>query len=147
MRLAPSLFRIAVTVAGFAILIPAIVRDGALAKTAAPAVNPTPALVRTAAAAPPPAFRKCSGCHATIANRASPGGPNLFGIGGRVSGTLPRATYSAAMKKAAIRWDARSLDAFIADPRGKVPGNIMFTAPEKDAAARKQIVTYLLSLK
>ena len=145
MRLVLSMLSIAAPAGSLVALLPAIAQETAPAKTVAPAETAIP--VPDAAPEPPAAFGKCSGCHATVADRASPGGPNLFGIGGRVSGTLPRAIYSAAMKKAAIVWDEQSLDAFIANPGAAVPGNTMFSVPEKDEAARKEIVAYLLSLK
>ena len=96
---------------------------------------------------PPAAFTTCATCHATVAGRPSPMGPNLFGVAGRVSGTVPKFNYSPAMKKAAIKWDAATLDALIAGPRAAVPGTIMPDLPVKDAAKRNEIVSYLLSLK
>lgn len=106
------------------------------------------AIARLASAAHPagtPAdFSRCAGCHSTQAgqNRI---GPSLAGVFGRTSGSLLGYTYSAAMKKANLTWDAQTLDKFLQSPSGLVHGTKMFvTVP--DADTRKQVIAYLKSL-
>ncbi len=95
----------------------------------------------------PASFAMCGVCHKVEAG-APPGiGPNLWGIGGRVSGTLPGYTYSAAMKAAKIKWSKPELIAYIANPSAKVPGNKMAYVGQKDPAQQALIADYLLSLK
>jgi cytochrome c len=96
---------------------------------------------------PPAAFTPCAACHATAAGRVSPVGPNLFGVVGRVSGTVRSSLSSPAMKKAAIVWDEKKLDAYLAAPLTLVPGTAMPNTPVKDPAIRREIIAYLLSLK
>lgn len=107
-------------------------------------------LAGTAAADPlprPAAFAPCGTCHVTQSGQKSTIGPNLFGVSQRSSGTLAEFKYSPAMKNAAIEWNSENLGAFIASPREHVPGTKMAFPGVKDAAKRKEIVDYLLSLQ
>jgi cytochrome c len=74
-------------------------------------------------------------------------GPNLRGIVGRRAAAVRGFNYSNSMKRSQITWTASELDAFIANPRSKVPGNSMAYFGMKDEAQRAQIVSYLKSLK
>jgi cytochrome c len=96
------------------------------------------------AAAGKTAFATCSGCHSVEARNGV--GPSLQGVVGRKAGSFPGFHYSEAMKAAAI-WDARSLDAFIANPQHAVPGNTMPFPGVSDAKVRADIVAYLGTLK
>ncbi|MEE4453402.1 c-type cytochrome [Novosphingobium resinovorum] len=89
--------------------------------------------------------QRCAACHATEAGKKSGSGPNLSGIVGRNAGTGAY-PYSPALKKAQVRWDARTLDTWLSGPSKMVPGTRMFTSvPKPDE--RKAIVAYLASLK
>ncbi len=91
------------------------------------------------------AFATCSICHAT--DKARNGiGPSLFGVVGRKAGTAAGFSYSKAMTASGITWDATSLDAFITDPKVKVPGTRMPFAGLKDAAKRQAIIAYLTTV-
>lgn len=89
-------------------------------------------------------FARCALCH-----DVKPGpkkmGPNLAGLIGRTSGTQAGFTYSPAMQKAKIRWDAKSLDAFLTKPSGLVPGNRMAFAGVPQPADRANLIAYLTS--
>jgi cytochrome c len=95
----------------------------------------------------PAAFAMCGVCHKVEAGASPAIGPNLWGVGGRVSGTLPGYTYSPAMKAAKIKWTKSELMSYVANPQAKVPGTKMTYAGEKDPAKQAAIVDYLLSLK
>ena len=95
----------------------------------------------------PPSFAICGVCHKVDAGAAPAIGPNLWGVGGRVSGTLPGYTYSPAMKAAKIKWTKAELVNYISNPQGKVPGTKMAYAGEKDPAKEAAIADYLMSLK
>lgn len=97
--------------------------------------------------AKPPAFAMCAACHKVEKDAPKSLGPNLWGVGGRVSGTQTGFNYSPALKKAAIKWDRASLVSFITDPRSRVPGNRMAYVGQKDPAKAQAIADYLLSLK
>jgi len=102
----------------------------------------------SAQAAPkPPAFAMCAVCHKTAKGEQATIGPNLFGVGGRKSGSLPGFAYSPAMKKAGITWKRDTLIQFITTPLKTVPGNRMPYAGQKDPKIAAAIADYLLSLK
>jgi cytochrome c len=96
------------------------------------------------AAAGKTAFATCAACHAVDGRNGI--GPSLQGVVGRKAGSFAGFRYSEAMK-AAAPWDAASLDAFIANPKGAVPGNAMPFAGVPDAKTRADIVAYLGTLK
>jgi len=53
-------------------------------------------------------------------------GPKLGGVVGRVSGTVSGFLYSAALKKAAVKWDVQSLDKWLTNPATLVPMSNMY---------------------
>jgi len=100
-----------------------------------------------AAPAQPAAFAQCRVCH-SVTKGGRPGiGPNLFGSFGAIAGTRPGFAYSPAMKASKIRWDRAKLDAYLANPRGVVPGTKMVFTGVKDPAVRKAVIDYLAGLK
>lgn len=107
-------------------------------------------LISTAYAAPlakPGSFAMCGVCHKVEKGAPSGLGPNLWGIGGTVAGTVPGYTFSPAMKKAGFKWTRDKLIAYIGDPRATVPGNKMAYMGQKDPKQAALIADYLLSLK
>ncbi len=91
------------------------------------------------------AFGACKVCHSAEKGKAGIG-PSLYGVVGRKAGSLPGFSYSKAMAGSGITWDAASLDAYIAAPQTKVPGNRMPYGGLKDAAKRQVIIDYLKTL-
>jgi cytochrome c len=86
--------------------------------------------------------KRCTGCHALDNDKE---GPRLRGVFGRTSGTVESFSYSDALKKAAIRWDADSLDRWLTDPGKVVPDNDMaFRVAKGDE--RSDIIAFLKSL-
>lgn len=84
---------------------------------------------------------RCGGCHTLNQNRE---GPKLAGVYGRTSGTVPGFLYSASLKKAAVKWDAKSLDKWLADPNELVPmSNMYFHVAQ--AEQRSDLIAYLES--
>lgn len=116
----------------------------ALAAHAAGASAPTPKA--PAAAQQPAAFAQCKACHSVDSGGKSGIGPNLFAVGGKIAGTKPGYTYSPAMKASRKRWDRANLDAYLANPKGLVPGTKMMTPGVSDAKKRKELVDYLMAL-
>jgi cytochrome c len=82
---------------------------------------------------------RCGGCHTLYQNRE---GPKLGGVVGRVSGTASGFLYSAALKKAAVKWDAHSLDQWLTNPAALVPMNNMYFHVAK-AQQRSDLIAYL----
>jgi len=112
----------------------AVLSLGAVAANAAPLPKPA-------------AFAICGVCHKVEAGAAPAIGPNLWGVGGRVSGTLAGYTYSPAMKNAKIKWSKAEIMDYLANPQAKVPGTKMAYAGEKDPTKEAAIADYLMSLK
>jgi cytochrome c len=88
-------------------------------------------------------FEECVACHALEKDKESVG-PSLYGVFGRKAGAGADFRYSPALKRSGITWDQASIDTFIADPQAAVPGNRMPYAGIADAAARADLVAYLV---
>ncbi|HJQ17435.1 MAG TPA: c-type cytochrome [Allosphingosinicella sp.] len=87
--------------------------------------------------------QQCGACH-SLTEGETRVGPTLYGIIGRVGGKLTGYAYSAALKRSTIRWDAASLDRWLADSNAAVPGSTM-AYRQADPAKRKLIIDYLIS--
>ncbi|QCO19737.1 cytochrome c family protein (plasmid) [Azospirillum brasilense] len=94
------------------------------------------------AAAGEKVFNQCKACHTIEAGGPNRVGPNLHGVVGRKAGSVETFKYSDAMKSAGA-WDEATLDAYLADPKGAVPGNKMAFAGVKNEQARKDLIAYL----
>lgn len=87
-------------------------------------------------------YARCAACHALSYDRV---GPRHCGLLGRRAGTVEGFDYSAGMKKSGIVWSTKTLDRFIADPVGVVPGTTMTYAGIKNSQERADLVKYLAS--
>ena len=96
------------------------------------------------AAAGKKVFNKCKVCHSLTAGENKIG-PSLAGVVGRASGTVADFAYSDAMKGSGLTWDEATLDKYLADPKGFVPGNKMAFAGLKKEAERENVIAYLKS--
>lgn len=96
--------------------------------------------------APPPAWGKCTVCHATIRGVPAQIGPNLWGVAGAKAGARPGFAYSAALKRTGLTWTRPTLTRWIDNPQAVAPGTTMprqaLTPAERDA-----LVAYMLRLK
>ena len=92
------------------------------------------------------AFTPCRACHSLDpAERGLPG-PNLSGLIGRTIGRVADFDYSPVLRKArdeGLRWDAKRLEAFLADPAAMFPGLWMSMRGIEDAAERQALVQFL----
>lgn len=111
----------------------------ALLATAVPTTAQTPA-------AAPPAFNACKACHTVNKGGRNGIGPNLNGVVGRPAASVAGFNYSPALKASKLRWDAKTLDEYLAGPTKKVPGTRMPIATP-DPAKRAAIIAYLTSAK
>lgn len=84
----------------------------------------------------------CAVCHSV-----SPGenivGPSLAGVVGRKAGQIKGFDYSDANRKSGLTWDASTLDTYLTNPRGLVPGTKMTFPGIKDPADRAAVIAYL----
>lgn len=85
-------------------------------------------------------YERCAACHSLGRDRT---GPRHCGLFGRRAGSVPGFPYSDAMRSSGIVWSRETLDAFIADPLGKVPGTFMGYAGVKDPEERAQLLAFL----
>jgi cytochrome c len=93
------------------------------------------------------AFKKCALCHAIETGKSNKIGPSLFGVVGRKAASLENFSYSEGMKKFEHAWDEQTLDLYLADPRGAVPGTKMIFLGIKDKTERDDVIAYLETLK
>ena len=91
-------------------------------------------------------FEECVACHTLIAavkaDEAAVG-PNLHGLFRRKAGSRDDFRYSGPMKRSMLTWNRETLDQFIANPQGLVPGNRMPYSGMADAADRQALIDYL----
>jgi cytochrome c len=91
-------------------------------------------------------FAPCRACHSLDAAEQGLPGPNLAGVIGRRIGGDTAFDYSPALRRArdeGLRWDARRLDGFLADPAEMFPGLWMSMRGIEDAAERQSLMRFL----
>jgi cytochrome c len=91
-------------------------------------------------------FAPCRACHSLDPAERNLPGPNLSGVIGRAVGGAAEFDYSPVLRKArdeGLRWDARRLEAFLADPAAMFPGLWMSMRGIEDAAERQALVRFL----
>jgi cytochrome c len=97
------------------------------------------------AAAAPAEFAVCRACHSVEPGKNG-AGPSLHGIVGEKAGAVPGYVFSAPLKSSGIVWNRATLDEWLTNPMRMVPGTKM-VLPVSDAARRKAIIDYLVTLK
>ncbi len=91
-------------------------------------------------------FHKCAVCH-SVKEGENKIGPSLHGVVGRPSHSIASFNYSTAMAAYNVTWDAPTLDHYLVDPRGVVPGTKMIFAGLKSDQDRANVIAYLSTLK
>ena len=89
-------------------------------------------------------FSKCKACHKIDGTNAT--GPHLDGVVDRAVASVAGFGYSDPMVAHGGDWTPEALDAFLANPKGVVPGTKMSFAGLPKVEDRANIVAYLASL-
>jgi len=84
-------------------------------------------------------YQACMGCHSLDDDDV---GPRHRGVVGRVAGTVPGYAYSPALKNSHIVWNQETLDRWLTNPQGLVPGAKMFFAMPQPQD-RADVIAYL----
>jgi cytochrome c2 len=91
-------------------------------------------------------WRQCQACHQVGEGAANRVGPHLNGVIGRTAGSLEGFRYSSAMVEAGeggLVWEEETLEAYLENPRQKVPGTSMAFAGLRQAEQRDAVVEYI----
>lgn len=87
---------------------------------------------------------RCSACHTLVDDGGDIAGPNLWQVFSRMAGSKPGFGYSETLSSADFQWSPERLDAWLADPQGYLPGNIMGIPEPVPAADRPNIIHFML---
>ena len=86
---------------------------------------------------------RCSACHTLAEGSSNIAGPNLWGVFERVAGSSDDFRYSATLVEADFEWSPDQLDAWLSDPKGYLPGNIMGIPEPVPAADRLDLLSFV----
>jgi cytochrome c len=87
----------------------------------------------------------CQACHTFAVDGPHLLGPNLHGVFGRRAGSAAEFQYSPALEAADIVWTPETLDAWLADPVGYLPGTTMAFTGYQSPLDRRDLVFYLVN--
>jgi cytochrome c len=90
--------------------------------------------------------KQCQACHTFEKGGPNRVGPNLWGIVGSERGEGRGFNFSAAMKAKGGKWTFGELYAFLANPRGYIPGTNMTFAGLARGQQRADVIDYLNTL-
>jgi len=84
---------------------------------------------------------QCAVCHNQ--SEADAVAPDLAGVVGREAGSWGSFVYSTAMADADFVWNDETLDAYLKDPMGYLPGTNMGYFGLEDDTKRAELIAYL----
>ena len=87
--------------------------------------------------------KRCSACHSFGKGEPAKAGPNLYGVVGAKHAHQDGFAYSEPMKKSGGNWDIASLDKWLENPKGYIPGTTMAFAGIKSADERAALIAYM----
>jgi len=89
----------------------------------------------------------CAECHSVSSKLRNKKGPSLFGVEGRAAGTVAGFKYSDALLASGITWTAAELDAYLTQPKRRIPGGKMKFDGIDDASERADLIAFLAEQK
>lgn len=120
-----------------------VARFVALPALLLPLAHAAPAAAQADVEAGRTAFtRRCGACH-TVQPGQNRIGPSLHAVVGREAGKVEGFNYSPALRDSGKTWDPATLDAYLANPRGLIPGNRMIMPGITGAEERSNIIAYV----
>eukprot|EP01104_Vermistella_antarctica_P008042 TRINITY_DN19_c1_g1_i1.p2 TRINITY_DN19_c1_g1~~TRINITY_DN19_c1_g1_i1.p2 ORF type:complete len:124 (-),score=52.73 TRINITY_DN19_c1_g1_i1:296-622(-) len=90
---------------------------------------------------------KCAQCHTINKGGPNKQGPNLYGVHGRVSGTIDGYSYTAANKNKGVLWEDQTLFDYLLNPKKYIPGTKMAFAGLKKPKERADLIAYIREQK
>lgn len=87
---------------------------------------------------------RCSACHTLADDSGDIAGPNLWGVFDRVAGSKDGFRFSETLQKADFEWSPDTLAAWLSDPQGYLPGNIMGIPEPVPADDQLALISFML---
>ncbi len=88
-------------------------------------------------------FHKCQPCHSIGDDAQNKLGPQLNGLDGRRSGSVPDYAYSDAIKNAGLVWNEANFKEYIKNPQTEVPGTKMYFSGIKNEQEFNDLWAYV----
>ena len=97
----------------------------------------------TSAAEGAKVFKKCAACHSIAEGGGNKIGPALWGVLGRLAGSVPDYKYSKAMAAHGKNWSFEEMNGFLIKPKDWIKGTKMSYAGLKKAKERAAVILYM----
>jgi cytochrome c len=90
--------------------------------------------------------KQCQACHNFQEGQGAKIGPDLYGVVGRPTASVPGFNYSAALKAKGGTWTFDTLNKWLTKPSAYAPGTAMTFAGLTNEKQRADVIAYLDSL-